>query len=228
MKAFGVSVAALVFLLGGMLPACGDDDDDGAGATGGQANSGGSMGTGHQAGAGARDSEGGDTNVGAAGEATAGAAGEANAAGAGGESSAGAPNGGAAGDVSAGGSAGDITDGSAGSDGEDDTAPQCDPLFGYAPARPDDDASEECRAYADCLEAGCGSSYSRCFGPNWEKGQYGGLCGPALECVRACDCDDTCSLGCLAVAIACVPCITELTGCYDACRAEAEACRATR
>src|SRR5690606_8105323 len=136
--------------------------------------------------------------------------------------------GGAAGDPSIGGSAGEDTDGSAGASGGNDTAPGCDPLFGLAPPAPDDDAPEECREYADCMEAGCGNSYATCFGPDWAEERYGGLCGPALECVRACDCDEACALGCLALGITCVSCVTQFTGCYDACRAEADACEAAR
>jgi hypothetical protein len=107
-------------------------------------------------------------------------------------------------------------------------APECSTIRNFVPAVEDDDGPA-CEAYAECMEEGCGELYEDAFGPDWASGDLsGGACGPSVPCFEACGCEQTCLTGCLTAALPCAPYALSFETCYQACRAEADACQAER
>lgn len=59
-----------------------------------------------------------------------------------------------------------------------------------------------------CLAPKCAEAYAACFGPDYAKGTYTGVCGAYMGCVGLCPCGDTaCRSKCPAPAADCLGCL---------------------
>lgn len=70
----------------------------------------------------------------------------------------------------------------------------------------------QAKACADCGLASCKAEYERCYGPNWD----GGDCDAFVDCIRACDCEDSaCQQACLPRMQEgnCQACALDVVGC---------------
>jgi len=94
--------------------------------------------------------------------------------------------------------------GSTNNAGSNSTA-MCDPTdpTGQAAAYP---------AVTDCAQTECQNEYRLCLGANYANGDYsGGECEAYMECSVACDCDETCLMGC-DFAGPCETCFSDTLG----------------
>lgn len=86
----------------------------------------------------------------------------------------------------------------------------------------DNDFSSKCSqqeldGFSDCIRSQCASQLQTCYGSSFDKGTFGGACGDAMTCGRACGCDDSsCSKKCKE-SDDCKSCQNTLVQCLTQC-----------
>lgn len=80
----------------------------------------------------------------------------------------------------------------------------------------------ELDSYGSCIMNACKVTYAECYGPNFDKGQFAGACGPTIACFNACECGDVaCYSKCPAPSDACTACMEKVADCSSTCQAPA-------